>query len=79
MAARNIEECKQRGEHRAEQHQHHAGAGGTFTAQRDRGPPAPAPDPELKKDGSDAGSMAYKLFSCTVATPGRHMCQHGLK
>ena len=74
MTARNVEKCKQRGEHRAEQRQEqYANAGGTFTAQRDRGPPAAAPDPELKMDGIDAQSMTHKWFSCTVATPGRHM------
>ena len=73
MAARNVEECKQRGEHRAEQRQQHAVGGGTFTAQRDRSTPGPAPDPELKMDGIDALSMSYKWFSCTVVTPGRHM------
>ena len=73
MAARNVEECKQRGRHRAEQRQEHANAGGSFTAQRDRGFPAAAPGPELKMDGIGAESMTHKWFSCTVATPGRHM------
>ena len=73
MTARNVEECKQRARHRAEQRQEHAVTGGAFRAQRASGPSASAPDPELEMDGIDAQSMTHKWFSCTVATPGRHM------
>ena len=45
MTARNIEESKERSDHRAEQRQEHANTGGRATAQRDRIPPGPAPDP----------------------------------
>ena len=73
MAARNIEECREHGQHRAEQRQEHAASGIAFTAQRASGPARSAPDPELKMDGIDAQSMTHKWFSCTVATtPGQH-------
>ena len=73
MTARNVEECRERSDHRAEQRQEHATSGGRTTAQSNRIPPGPAPDPELKMDGIDEVNMSYKWFSCTVATPGRHM------
>ena len=73
MTARNVEECRERSDHRAEQRQEHATSGGRTTAQSNRIPPGPAPDPDLKMDGIDEVNMSYKWFSCTVATPGRHM------
>ena len=73
MTAHNVEECKERSDHRAEQRQNHADTGGAASAQRDRVPPGHAPDPELKMQGIESTDMSYKWFSCTVATPGRHM------
>ena len=59
---------------RSNQRQSHADNGGAARAQRDRVPPGHAPDPELKMQGIESTDMSfYKWFSCTVATPGRHM------
>ena len=54
MTARNVEESKERSEHRAEQRQNHADTGGAVTAQRDRVPPGQAPDLELKMQGIES-------------------------
>ena len=64
MAARNVEECKERSDHRAEQREEHADIGGRATAQRNRIPPGPAPDPEL-----NPGAGTFYIWLLPILLP----------